>query len=223
MNQNISESTTLKILGIRITENINTMINKNFEALIMSVNFLVHQHSIRNLNLIQKIWFANTFVLSKLWYVSQILPPNNVHTGKLKSAIGKFLWAGHLYRVGRPQLWLPRRRGGLGLASIEHKMKALFVKNLTLVTIDGIATQRQDFLLQNRQNLSITRNLREWMDLTEDIDTTRLVTTKMIYTEMIEIFNPQPRIEIKFPRENWRQIWRNIALNHVPTGWASTT
>jgi hypothetical protein len=86
-------------------------------------------------------------------------------------------------------------------------LKALFVKNSTLVTIGGVATQRQDYLLQNRQNLSITRNLREWMDLTEDIDTTRLVTTKMIHTEMIEIFKSQPRIEIKFPRENWRQIW----------------
>jgi exonuclease III len=219
--QKIIESAVLKILGCRFTENINTMINNNYEALMMSVNFIIHQHSIRNLNLIQKIWFANTFVLSKLWYISQIFPPNNVHIAKLKSAIGNFLWAGHLYRVGRPQLWLPRCRGGLALASIESKMKALFLKNLTLEKIDGIPTQRVDFLLQNRQNLNLTRNMREWMQLTEEFDTTRLVTTKMIYNEMIERSNPKPRIEEKIPQAEWRQIWANCALKHIPTEWAS--
>jgi hypothetical protein len=54
--QKITEDVSLKILGIKCTANTNEMIKANFEE----------QHSIRNLNLIQKTWFANTFVLSKL-------------------------------------------------------------------------------------------------------------------------------------------------------------
>jgi hypothetical protein len=51
--------------------------------------------------------------------------------------------------------------GGLKLASLEDKMKALFLKNLTIQSIDGIATQRTDYLLESRQSLNLTRNLRE--------------------------------------------------------------
>jgi Reverse transcriptase (RNA-dependent DNA polymerase) len=73
--QKITEDVSLKILGIKFMANTNQMIKANFEALIMTVKFMVQQNSIRNLNLIQKTWFANTFVLSKLWYVSQVIPP----------------------------------------------------------------------------------------------------------------------------------------------------
>jgi hypothetical protein len=75
--------------------NTNQIIKANFEALIMTMKFMVQQNSIRNINLIQKTWF------SKLWYVSQMIPPGNEHKAKLKTVIGNFLWAGCLYRIGQ--------------------------------------------------------------------------------------------------------------------------
>jgi hypothetical protein len=61
--QKITEDVSFKILGIKFMANANAMIKANFEALIMTVKFMVQQHSIRNLNLIQKTWFFRTVVL----------------------------------------------------------------------------------------------------------------------------------------------------------------
>jgi zinc-binding in reverse transcriptase len=78
-----------------------------------------------------------------------------------------------------------------------------------------MATQRTDYLLENRQSLNLTRNLREWSNLSDEYDTNIYTSAKMIYDEMIERQNIEPRIEEK--------IWRNISLNHIPTNWAATT
>jgi hypothetical protein len=51
-------------------------------------------------------------ILSKLWYLSQIIPPDNLHIGKIRKAIGKFLWSGFIYKIDRRQLCLsPEKRG----------------------------------------------------------------------------------------------------------------
>jgi hypothetical protein len=43
-------------------------------------------------------------MLSTLLYLSQIIPPDNLHIGKIKKAIGKFLWSGFIYKIDRRQL-----------------------------------------------------------------------------------------------------------------------
>jgi hypothetical protein len=92
----------------------NETIKSNFDNLAATIKcmFMFRQDSIRNLNLMQEEWFANTYVLSKLWYMSQVVPPENAQIARLKTALESFLWADHLYRVERKQLWLSKARGG---------------------------------------------------------------------------------------------------------------
>jgi len=220
--QRIAENTKLKILGMFFTSNLNETIKINFDNLTANVKFMIRRNSIRNLNIIQKVWFANTFVLSKLWYISQVIPPGNIHVAQMKSAIGNFLWAGHLYRIERKQLWLPRSKGGLGLVSIDDKMKALYLKNLMIKKVNGAATYEPDFLFNERQTLNLPRNVREWAALTSQFNTRTLITTKMIYTEMLERKGVVPKIVQKIPTANWTCIWRNLTLNSLPTDWCST-
>jgi hypothetical protein len=194
--QQIPEVESLKILGIKFERNLNARVKANFDTLIATVNFMCRNNAIRNLNLIQKVWTVNTFILSKLWYVSQVIPPGNQHMAQLKTAIGNFIWAGHLYRVDRRQLWLARKKGGLSLVSIEHKMKALFLKNLMLKKVDGVITPHPDHLFEMRQqSTGLTRNIKEWAELSESLDTTTLTSTKQLYNEMLQRENLTPRIE----------------------------
>jgi hypothetical protein len=126
--------------------------------------------------------------LSKLWYVSQVI--------RLKTAIGSFVLAGHLYRVDQRQLWLARKKGGLSLVSIEHKMKALFLKKIMLKKVDGVITPHPDHLFEMRQqSTGLTRNIKEWAELSESLDTTTLTSTKQLYNEMLQRENFTPRIE----------------------------
>jgi hypothetical protein len=141
----------------------------------------------------------------------------------LKTALGSFLWAGHLYRVERKQLWLPRAKGGLALVSLEDKMKALFLKNLMLKRVDGVQTYAPDFLYVERQSLNLTRNMKEWAELSAVYDTHSLVTTKMIYAEMLHRKGIVPKIQQKLPTINWDNVWKNLSLKHIPTDWISAT
>jgi hypothetical protein len=59
----------------------------NYERIINTINCMINQNCRRNLNLVQKVWVSNTFILAKLWYISQILPPENLHLGRIKRAI----------------------------------------------------------------------------------------------------------------------------------------
>jgi hypothetical protein len=220
--QRITESMELKILGVKFTPNISTMININFERLTANVKFMTQQSSIRNLNLIQKVWFVNTFVLSKLWFVSQVIPPGNKYIAQLRTAVGNFLWAGHLYRIDRRKLWLPKKDGGLALISIEDKVKALFLKNLMLRKSDGLSMYQPDFLYTERHTLTLPRNFREWAELSTQFNTRLLTTTKLIYTEMQQRKNIVPKIEEKLPAARWTNIWRNLASNILPTDWSSS-
>jgi Reverse transcriptase (RNA-dependent DNA polymerase) len=221
-DQPIPEVESLKILGIRFKASLNDTAKTNFDSLISTVSFMFRNNSIRNLNLIQKVWATNTFILSKLWYVSQVIPPGNQQIAQLKRAIGNFLWAGHLYRIDRRQLWLTRKEGGLSLISIEYKMKALFLKNVMLKKIDGVVTPHPDHLFDMRQQATgLTRNIKEWINLSDSYDTRTLTTTKQLYNEMLKRGNITPRIQEEVAGIEWTKIWSNLSLNHLPTEWTS--
>jgi hypothetical protein len=93
------EREEIKILGVKLRTDLNMMVALNYEQLIAMITGMLHVHSGRRQNLVQKIWFTNSFVLSKLWYMSQILPPDKKHTDKIKKLICRFLWAGFLYKI----------------------------------------------------------------------------------------------------------------------------
>jgi len=76
--QLIAERDCLKILGITLYPDLKKIIEKNYEKILNNINYMINLHKRRNLNIVQKIWFANTFILSKLWYLSQIVPPENL-------------------------------------------------------------------------------------------------------------------------------------------------
>jgi hypothetical protein len=103
-------------------------------------------------------------------------------------------------------------------------MKALFLKNnLILKKIDEIPTPLPDYLFEIRhQAAGLTRNIKEWTNLSEFYDTTVLTSTKskkknQIYVEMQLRDNFVPRIEAEVSGISWRNVWNNLTLNYLPT------
>jgi Reverse transcriptase (RNA-dependent DNA polymerase)/Endonuclease/Exonuclease/phosphatase family len=221
--QFIRETDKLKILGFFFCTNLKKIINANYEQVIANINFLINQNKRRNLNLVQKVWVANTFMLSKLWYCSQVVPPENLHIGKIKKALGKFLWKGHLYRIDRRQLCLPNVKGGLGLISIPEKVKSLFLKRNLYCKIDGFLEERNDFIFIQKDILQLPRNTKEALNNGENILTLGLNTTKSIYNNYLDQINFEPYIERKFPELEFKEIWKNLSLNCLPSDWRTTT
>ena len=69
-----------------------------------------------------------TFALSKLWYLCQILPMPPQVAQQLTTAAGAFLWRGHLERLAWQELHCPPLEGGLGVSSIATRAQALLAK-----------------------------------------------------------------------------------------------
>jgi Reverse transcriptase (RNA-dependent DNA polymerase) len=221
--QLINETLELKILGMTFCAGLKKTIKHNYERAIQNINFLFNLNGKRRLNLLQKIWFSNTFVLSKLWYLSQIVPPDNVHIGKLKKAVGKFLWSGYLYKIDRRQLFLKPENGGLTLINLELKMKALFLKSNLFLKEENIIVIHRDYFYNERNFLLTTRNIVEWFSIAENIIHQNLVTTKLIYWKLMDQQIFVPRIETAYPTVDFKRIWYNISRNFIPSDWRIAT
>jgi Reverse transcriptase (RNA-dependent DNA polymerase) len=218
--QMIAEKDFLKILGITLYADIKQTVVKNYEKLLNNINYLINLHQRRNLNIIQKIWFANTFVLSKMWYLSQIIPPENLILAKLRKTIGKFIWNGLLYKINRCQLFMSPKKGGLSLIDIEMKAKALFIKNILYKVEDDTVVPNSDFLLLETTIWGLlTRNMREWLTEAEDLQNGNLTSVKMLYFHFLDLRNHKPRVETEYPNIEWAQIWKNLSHSFLPTDW----
>jgi hypothetical protein len=73
--------------------------------------------------------------------------------GKIKRAIGNFVWFGYLYKIDRRQLVMSYLKGGLALTNVELKTKSLFLR--------AKLVDREDFLFVERNNLRLPRNVQE--------------------------------------------------------------
>jgi hypothetical protein len=84
--------------------------------------------------------------------VAQVLPAENIHTGKIRKLFGNFLTRSSLI-IERNQLSLKAKNGGLALINVDLKAKGLFIKNLL--------TMPNDCIYANSACLGLSENARE--------------------------------------------------------------
>lgn len=185
------------------------MIKVNFDALLKAFTAACQIHSARNLCLLERIIILNTYLLSKLWYVSHVLPPNNSHIAEIKKRTGYFLWNTYFFKVNRNQLYLEYCKGGLKLIDPESQCKALFIRNLLF---DG-STKVNHFLLKQSNLRSLSMNAKKWIEEARKLENhTCVENNKTLYNYFINEMKIQPNVQEKFPHFWWDCIWQNI--NH---------
>jgi hypothetical protein len=197
--QLLREHGSLKVLGIKLCSNWKEMVDLNYRDLINKILFSFHQHARHRLNLLQKVWISNLFVLSQLWYVAQVLPAENKHIGKIRKLLGDFLWRGSLYRIKRNQLSLKANNGGLALINVALKANPLFITDML--------TMPTDYIYANSARLGLDRNARERSQCAVNFDRPNQVTTKTIYENLIFNLNVVPRVETTYTAVDWKKVW----------------
>lgn len=207
----------LKVLGIDFYRNFDLTVTFNYDYLINKIKYAISLHSRRKLNLYQKAFVLNVYVLSKLWYIAQIFPPNNKHIALIRQICFKFLWQGYFYSAAKNELYLPIYKGGLALQDIESKTKSLFIKNLLFTTKDPNPTC-DDFMLNQENNRILTRNGREWIKNAIELKSkTNLNTCKLIYNSYIDLLNIKPRMQNELPNLQWETLFENIDKPFIST------
>mgnify|MGYP003623220911 FL=1 len=118
----------VKILGVMFLSSLRDTIRQNWETVTNNIRQVLQGNRYRALNLLQRVEFVNIYALSKAWYLSQLLPMPQIIAQKIRSATGWFIWQGHILRISRPQLILPKIRGGLNLIDPGIKANCLYLK-----------------------------------------------------------------------------------------------
>lgn len=216
--QKIPERVELKVLGLIVRDRWKDMVQSNYDLLVRIFTQACQVHGARKLCLLERVFVLNTYLLSKLWYISHVLTPSNKHLAQIKKISGFFLWKSHIFKVARNQLYLDYTKGGLKLIDPESQCKALFIRNLVYKSGEKI-----DHLLLRYENASwLTINSRSWIsrakrELDQIPDNNRI-----LYSRFIEELKTKPKVEEKYPNIEWDSIWENINQSFLSINTRST-
>lgn len=210
--QRISEKDQMKILGLIVSDNWKKMVNDNYKMLIDNFKFSSHLFASRRMNLVEKVTVLNTFMLSKLWYAAQIIPPNNNHVAQIKMITGQFLWNHHaMVRVNRDQLYLDCPQGGLKLIDPETQCQSLFIRNLLYKN-----ERKIDHPLVTSKFKNVTNNTKKLIGHALYMSTLdNLITNKQIYNYLLAKKNVEVKIMQKHPNLPWENIWENLSKPYI--------
>ena len=101
----------------------------------------------RILFLAQRIQYVHLCLLSKIWYLAQILPHTKEHVQQLTTVCTWIIWQGPIFRVPVSTLQHPIEQGGWALTTIDTKGKTPLYARLWFLC---------------RKNSSITKPMRKW-------------------------------------------------------------
>lgn len=119
----------VKVLGVRFVPDMERLVRINWEGVVEKVKKCLAGWRSRVLpTLVLRKHALQTFALSKLWYLSQILHLPDWALEAVEAAMGSFLWLGSAERVSLETLMLEERRGGIGLVNTRVKADALFLR-----------------------------------------------------------------------------------------------
>ena len=121
---------SIKVVGIIFCNK-----RENFEKLnsdLVSKNFYNALQQVLGMRgtIHQKVYVVNTFLFSKLWYVSQTVKLDKKILEKMLKKSLDFIYAGENERPVRAINFRDSKEGGLGLIEPVTKAKALLVKNM---------------------------------------------------------------------------------------------
>ena len=185
--------------------NTDSVRNKVFQKLFAS-------EGIRG-TVLQKVRFANTYLLSKIWYVSQIFILEKSILIDIDRRICNFIFAGVNERPVRAICYRPKEMAGLNLTCVLNKSRTFMVKNMF------IEIEENDELGNADMEVYGNKPDKEKI-LRKGIHTKSI---KGIYQyflqEKIGTFeNPiESRAEKKNPEIDWKNAWKNWTLSRGVT------
>ncbi len=182
-----------------------------------------------DLTMLGRVTVANTHILSKIWYLAEIDPPQKREIKQINRLIFRFIWGHNGEFVARATMFLPPSRGGLGVINIEDRVAAMqgihvskTVSNETAkwkalarywcaISLRAIAPA----LLRNNTPLcsaapefykSVLKNFKENKHLVADWRKNNL---KAYLAAILESRKTEPKVERDCPDKRWPAAWKN--------------
>ena len=222
-----------KMLGCRFG-NCDIM-NENWNPLIPKINKSIEQYNKRFVSMRGRAVIANACILSKLWYLGQVLPVSNVFLKEIQSIIVKFIWADKKEFLKTDTLYLRPSDGGLGLCNSILKIKSFTIMHIIHFLNDTWAPWKdlasfwlsldlrsyQPDLFSNSRPHSLTKpkfydncviNFKEFIQKHPDIDY-KTLTSGVVYNLLLDDLNHVPLVVRRNPSVNFNVIFRTLEDN----------
>ena len=222
---------TLKVFGVTLAPTLEATMAASWAACTRGVTAALNFWASRRIPTLRLRRDAlETFALSKLWYLCQILPMPSQVAQQLTTAAGAFLWRGHLERLAWQELHCPALDGGLGVSSITTRAQALLSKQFCwAVAQEGEAAAHWAYwvgpLLQDYlPDLAAGRHAPvvppPWRGLVEVLlelfqfetvspEALAAATSREIYAAFMDT-PPPPKVTVRRPELPWATIWARL-------------
>ena len=123
--------TELKIFGIIFKQSYTATVRANWDLRLGKFLNSIRSWSSRVLpSISSRVEVVKVFALSRIYYLASILPAPKSVVKKIESAVGKFIWQGHLFRVSLEEIKNLPLKGGLGLTCVYSMCDSLLLSQM---------------------------------------------------------------------------------------------
>lgn len=231
--EDINFANNIKILGINFNKKgvCKSNIIKIFENIEKAIGLWSHV----KLNIIERVVACKTFILSKVWYISNFIEFENNQIAKIKSLMFKFIWNNSIEMIKRDTLILPYHKGGLNCVSIEAKIETICLSNYINICENRnrlhyqFSVRNLKFIMRpyidkgfNSIPVILDRFMPKYYLKMKNIVSTYIsenetfqdeinkINRKKIYDNLVEKYAQKPKIESYYIYNEWINLYTRI-------------
>ena len=187
------------------------------------------------LNTLERVIVSKTFILSKLWYVTNFVCLTEKNIKKIDRIIHQFIWNRSFELIKRNTLNLPYESGGLNSVCIRAKLETYLIQNFINIFLNrermfyqlGVKYLKFDLRhLKIFTNFNIIPTIERkpniYNSISESIKIIRsndsefykkmrkYSNSKYTYNKLIAKYTIRPKMENLYECENWSIVYNNI-------------
>jgi len=117
----------VKILGVTFGSTVDATVQESWSTVANAVRAQARQAYTRHLCLAHRVQYVQTYLLSKIWYLAQVLPLPTCRIQQLTTTCTWFIWRDATFRVPTTTLQRPKDQGGWALPDVALKCRALLL------------------------------------------------------------------------------------------------
>ena len=224
----------LKIFGFTICQTYQETLKCTWDNVITGFEKVLFSWSTRTLETLnQRVEVAKMFAMSKLYYVSQVLPLSTKMRKRIEKSLSRFIFKGRHERLALSEIENTRGNGGLDLPNIGVKADSLLIKQTARIlsrpnetsykhvgywvglwlSEEGFPRLAEVGPISHRLDKKfplhtwMLENMKEAI-VRQEVKATNLfnVTTKSIYMSRMNDLCDSPKIEAKFPHVDFPDL-----------------
>ena len=211
-------------LGIYHSNNYHQSVEKNWNVILNKIKRHTDILLNRKLTLHQRAAYANTCIMSKLWYTAHIYTLPEKYAKSIDKVLFQYILGGRYEPIKRNTLYKPKSEGGLSIINCSFKAQSLMAN--TFLKCYNHDTYRNSLMLYY-----CYIRLNNVLPTDYSIHNASLITTPF-YSSVItiiqsilhfpgfpniskdKIYNSmlheeKSLVELQYPTMNWQKIWSN--------------